>query len=171
VRIEIIRVLVYNPLTWPRQRRPPYPLDAIKPPLCPFSFRSRAFASILSSRPSQIPQPCRWSRECPPRSASSRPVPAYFKWLMQSHLVHTHTHTLCPSLSLSSLSFPLASSPSLGIAKLPRISELPPNYKCGLTTCATLTPCRIKASGKEFLKQLRIWHVPVISHDGHFQVH
>jgi len=170
VRIEIIRVLVYNPLTWPRQRRrPPYPLDAIKPPLCPFSFRSRAFASSLLSRPSHssaVPlEPRVLTTVCVVTSSLS-----IFKWLMQSHLVHTHTHTLCPSLSLSSLSFPLASSPSLGIAKLPRISELPPNYKCGLTTCATRTPCHIKASGKEFLKQLRIWHVPVISHDGHFQV-
>jgi len=65
-----------------------------------------------------------------------------------------HIHTLSVPLCPSPLSFPLASSPSLGIAKLPRISELPPNYKCGLTTCATLTPCRIKASGREFFETI-----------------
>ena len=53
MRIELIRVLVFNPLAWPR------PGGRIYSPVPPFSLRLRAIAVSFSLRPLRIPQPCR----------------------------------------------------------------------------------------------------------------
>jgi len=69
---------IYSPLSFPLPNRVPSPSSLV---------------TLL-----QIPQPCRWSQECPSRSASSRPASLLFKRLARKTLaLHTHTLSLLPT--------------------------------------------------------------------------
>jgi len=69
---------IYSPLSFPLPNRVPSPSSLV---------------TLL-----RIPQPCRWSQECPSRSASSRPASSLFKRLARNPLaLHTYTHSLLPT--------------------------------------------------------------------------